>query len=71
MSYPLRYGYSLVGRVAECGPGVDLEKFMGKLVFAFSPHCSWVTADADAVMIVPKVSRKGGMSFQGFYPGRI
>lgn len=56
MSYPLRYGYSLVGRVARCGAGVDPEKFLGKLVFAFSPHSSWVLADADGVMLVPEVS---------------
>lgn len=55
MAYPLRYGYSLVGRVVECGRGVESEKLLGKLVFTFSPHCSWVTADADSVMIVPEV----------------
>lgn len=55
MSYPLRYGYSLVGRVAKCGTGVDPERFLGKLVFAFSPHSSWVLADADGVMLVPEV----------------
>eukprot|EP00903_Cladosiphon_okamuranus_P008819 g8446.t1 len=54
MSYPLRYGYSLVGRVAKCGEGVDSEKYLGKLVFAFSPHSSWVLADADGVMLVPE-----------------
>lgn len=55
MSYPLRYGYSLVGRVAGCGEGVDADKFAGKLVFAFSPHASWPMADAEAVMMVPEV----------------
>lgn len=55
MAYPLRYGYSLVGRVAKCGAGVDPEKFDGKLVFSFSPHSSWVVADADGVMLVPEV----------------
>ncbi|CAM9734807.1 unnamed protein product [Pylaiella littoralis] len=54
MSYPLRYGYSLVGRVAKCGAGVNPEKFLGKLVFSFSPHSSWVVADADGVMLVPE-----------------
>lgn len=56
MSYPLKYGYSLVGRVAKCGGGVDPEKFLGKLVFAFSPHSTWVVADADGVMLVPEVT---------------
>ncbi len=55
MAYPLRYGYSLVGRVAKCGAGVDPEKFDGKLVFSFSPHSSWVVADADGVMLIPEV----------------
>ncbi|CAN0288009.1 unnamed protein product, partial [Laminaria digitata] len=54
MSYPLRYGYSLVGRVARCGKGVDADKFVGKFVFAFSPHSRWVVADADGVMLVPE-----------------
>lgn len=56
MSYPLRYGYSLVGRVTRCGEGVDAEKFLGKLVFSFSPHSSWVKVDAGSVMVVPEVS---------------
>ncbi|CAN0528619.1 unnamed protein product, partial [Ectocarpus sp. 12 AP-2014] len=54
MSYPLKYGYSLVGRVAKCGAGVDPKKFLGKLVFAFSAHSTWVVADADGVMLVPE-----------------
>lgn len=55
MSYPLRYGYSLVGRVAKCGEGVDPEKFIGKVVFTFSPHSSWVVADVGGVSLVPEV----------------
>ncbi|CBJ25487.1 conserved unknown protein [Ectocarpus siliculosus] len=54
MSYPLKYGYSLVGRVSKCGGGVDPDKFLGKLVFAFSPHSARVVADADGVMLVPE-----------------
>lgn len=57
MSYPLRYGYSMVGRVAKCGQGVDASKILGKLVFTFSPHSSWVVADAGGVMLVPEVGR--------------
>lgn len=57
MSYPLKYGYSLVGRVAKCGAGVDPNQFLGKLVFSFSPHSSWVVADADGVMLVPEVTQ--------------
>ena len=69
MSYPLKYGYSLVGRVATCGRGVDAKKFLGKLVFAFSPHSRWVVADADGgVMLVPEVKRVflAGFFFQVF-----
>lgn len=55
MAYPLRYGYSLVGRVIKCGARVDADKAAGKLVSTFSPHSSWVMADANAVMLVPEV----------------
>ena len=67
MSYPLKYGYSLVGRVARCGGGVDAEKFLGKLVFAFSPHSRWVVADADGVMLVPEVTIVFGGFFLPFF----
>jgi 2-desacetyl-2-hydroxyethyl bacteriochlorophyllide A dehydrogenase len=35
-SWPARYGYTLVGRVAEKGPDTKLET--GALVFAYAPH---------------------------------
>jgi len=38
-AYPVRYGYSAVGRVAALGPQVD-ESWLDRLVFAFQPHAS-------------------------------
>lgn len=37
LSYPLRYGYAAVGRIAEVGAGLDPE-LIGQRVFAFEPH---------------------------------
>jgi alcohol dehydrogenase len=44
VSYPLRYGYSTVGRVAAVGPSVD-EDWLDRRVFAFNPHESHFLAD--------------------------
>lgn len=47
--YPLKYGYSAVGRVVGLGPDVD-PAWMGKLVFAFNPHESdFVASVADLI----------------------
>ena len=53
MSFPLAYGYCLVGRIIECGEGVDTESLNGKLVFTFSPHASEVVANVDSVHLIP------------------
>jgi threonine dehydrogenase-like Zn-dependent dehydrogenase len=54
MAYPLAYGYSLVGRVTECGPEVlDGPRLLGKLVFVFAAHASQVVVDRSALHIVP------------------
>jgi threonine dehydrogenase-like Zn-dependent dehydrogenase len=54
MAYPLAYGYSLVGKVVECGEDVeDTEKILGKRVFTFSPHASEVVTERSAVQLVP------------------
>ena len=37
LTYPLKYGYSMVGEVIEVGAEVDPD-WQGKLVFAFNPH---------------------------------
>ena len=53
MEYPLSYGYSLVGRVVECGEKVEAETFMGKNVFTFSAHATEAVAEAKAVHLIP------------------
>ena len=53
MSYPLRYGYSLVGQVVAVGSDLSEEEWVGKTVFSFSPHASSVVIDASSAMIVP------------------
>jgi len=43
-SYPLKYGYAVIGRVRELGQGVD-EQWLDRRVFVFHPHEShFVTA---------------------------
>jgi NADPH:quinone reductase-like Zn-dependent oxidoreductase len=55
MTYPLSYGYSLVGRVIECGSDVvDASYILGRRVFTFSPHASQVLTDRVNVHIVPE-----------------
>ena len=55
MTYPLAYGYSLVGRIVRCGRNVsDADAIRGRLAFTFSPHASRVVADRGAVQIVPE-----------------
>ncbi|TKX75151.1 zinc-binding alcohol dehydrogenase [Halorubrum sp. GN11_10-6_MGM] len=51
-SYPLRYGYAVVGRVTAVGDGVD-PGWLDRTVFAFNPHESRFTVPADAVRPVP------------------
>jgi 2-desacetyl-2-hydroxyethyl bacteriochlorophyllide A dehydrogenase len=51
-SYPLKYGYSLVGKVIALGEGVDAT-WMGRRVFAFHPHESHFVSELDDLMPVP------------------
>ena len=51
--YPLKYGYSTVGRVVETGAGVD-SGWQGKLVFAFNPHESAFLTSVDTLQPVPE-----------------
>jgi 2-desacetyl-2-hydroxyethyl bacteriochlorophyllide A dehydrogenase len=46
--WPARYGYTLVGRVAEAGKSVTAHK-VGDLVFSYSPHGRHAIVPADAV----------------------
>ncbi len=50
--YPLKYGYSVAGRVEQTGPEVD-EQWRGKLVFAFHPHESHFTCAVEELVPVP------------------
>ena len=55
MTFPLAYGYSLVGHVTRCGTNVaDSHDLIGRLVFTFSPHSSHVICDRDSIQVVPK-----------------
>lgn len=52
LSYPMAYGYSLVGTIAAVGSGVPSTR-VGQLVFAFAPHAEYAFSDAAAVHVVP------------------
>ena len=53
MKYPLRYGYSLVGRVVAVGENVQKSEYLNKLIFTFSPHSSAVIIDKNSGIIIP------------------
>jgi len=53
LSYPLRYGYASVGRIAGTGPGVD-PAIAGRLVFAFMPHATHACIAVDQALAVPE-----------------
>lgn len=50
--YPMKYGYSTVGRVIACGPDLD-QDWKGKPVFAFHPHESHFLAAPEEVTVLP------------------
>jgi 2-desacetyl-2-hydroxyethyl bacteriochlorophyllide A dehydrogenase len=52
LSYPLKYGYSLTGRIIQVGSKKE-EHLLGKRVFTFHPHQSLVLTATEAVMLVP------------------
>jgi 2-desacetyl-2-hydroxyethyl bacteriochlorophyllide A dehydrogenase len=52
LSYPLRYGYSSVGRIVKTGAGVD-PGLVGRLAFAFMPHASASCVPVDLAIPVP------------------
>jgi 2-desacetyl-2-hydroxyethyl bacteriochlorophyllide A dehydrogenase len=52
-AYPLRYGYSSIGRILALGPHVD-PVWQGRLVFSFQPHTSHYLSAIDAVIPVPE-----------------
>lgn len=52
LAFPLKFGYSLVGRVVETGPEVSPD-WRGQRVFAFHPHESMFVAGTDDLTLVP------------------
>ena len=50
--YPLKYGYSMIGRVKDIGTAVN-PSWMDRTVFAFHPHESHFLTTSDAVIPVP------------------
>ncbi len=51
-SYPLKYGYSAVGRIVEIGSNVD-PLWLNKQVFSFNPHESHFLASPDQLIPLP------------------
>jgi len=50
--FPTKFGYSMVGRVIETGPGVS-STWKGKRVFAFHPHESHFLANPKDLLLLP------------------
>jgi 2-desacetyl-2-hydroxyethyl bacteriochlorophyllide A dehydrogenase len=51
-SYPLKYGYSVVGRVTKVGSDAH-SNWLGRIVFCFNPHESAFLARPDQLIPVP------------------
>jgi 2-desacetyl-2-hydroxyethyl bacteriochlorophyllide A dehydrogenase len=51
--YPLKYGYSTVGRVIDLGSNVSHD-WQDQLVFAFQPHQTYFIAPPDTLIRVPE-----------------
>lgn len=52
LRFPLKYGYSTVGRVVDLGPGADL-RLLDATVFVFHPHESHFTASVEELIVLP------------------
>ena len=52
LSYPLRYGYAVVGTVVEAGDAVD-DRWLGERVFGYNPHESHFLAEPEHLLPVP------------------
>ncbi len=50
--YPFRYGYSLIGRVIELGPGVPPD-WQDTMVFGFLPHQSYAVCEIERLRRLP------------------
>jgi 2-desacetyl-2-hydroxyethyl bacteriochlorophyllide A dehydrogenase len=51
-TFPMKYGYSAVGRVVDLGAGVSRD-WLGRLVFSLHPHESRFLAPAQELELVP------------------
>jgi 2-desacetyl-2-hydroxyethyl bacteriochlorophyllide A dehydrogenase len=51
--YPLKYGYTAVGRVIALGPAVD-RYWLGRRVFCFHPHESAFLARPEELLAIPE-----------------
>lgn len=52
LKFPLKYGYSAIGRVVELGSGVD-DLWRGQRVFAFNPHETYFVAEVNSLLRLP------------------
>jgi len=52
-AFPIKYGYSAVGRVIKMGKAVD-RSWLDKLIFAFNPHETFFVANVQDIHIVPE-----------------
>jgi len=50
-AWPIRYGYTLAGRVSHCGSDVDPD-WLGRRVFAFHPHATHCILPVNALIPV-------------------
>lgn len=62
LAFPLRYGYSAVGRVVGLGSGVP-ETLAGRTVFAFQPHATHFTARAGDLISIPDATPAESAAF--------
>jgi len=53
LRYPIKYGYSVVGKVIQVGAEVSKD-FVGQTVFCLHPHESCFSAGVDEILPVPK-----------------
>ena len=63
LSYPLQYGYALVGTVAETGDDID-DAWLDREVIAFHPHQTRFSSPTDCLTPLPTdLERRGGVLF--------
>ena len=53
LTFPLKYGYSLIGRIIKTGTDVD-PSWLNKTVFSFHPHESHFYATLDEIIEIPE-----------------